>query len=130
MTFSDPIDRSRLQEYSGGDVEFEQELLDLFVSDAQEHLAAIRDAMAMSNTSTSEVGLQSTMTGQDLETIYQAAHHLKGSSGNIGADRFQTIVAQLEQAAREGLKEQCPSYLDSMEQAYSELVSHIAQWSG
>lgn len=110
---ADLIDRQRLQEYSGGDIDFEQELLDVFVADAQEHLTAIGNAIAT----------------QDFTTIAQEAHHLKGSGGNVGADSFQSLAAQLEQAAKDEHSANCQAHLTALQQIYITLTSHIEQWS-
>jgi histidine phosphotransfer protein HptB len=128
MTFSAPIDRYRLQDYSGGDINFEQELLDLFVTDAQQHLTAIEDAVTYL-TSSPLPNSQADSTAQNLEIIYQEAHHLKGASGNIGAYSFQATAAELEQDAKQGRAERCAAHLSSLNSAFAELVDQIQCWS-
>jgi histidine phosphotransfer protein HptB len=128
MTFSAPIDRHRLQEYSGGDINFEQELLELFVTDAQQHLTAIEGAVTCL-TSPLLSNSQEASTAQNLEIIYQEAHHLKGASGNIGAYSFQAIAAKLEQDAKQGLAECCAAHLSPLNSAFAELVDQIQRWS-
>jgi histidine phosphotransfer protein HptB len=130
MSLSGPIDRDRLQEYSGGDVVFEQELLTLFVEDAQQHLASIEaviDAAKDNNgDGLTSTGLPEGLSATDLEIIYQKAHHLKGSSGSIGAERFEAIATQLEQAARQS--QPCSSSLSDLKIAFAELTIQIRQW--
>lgn len=127
MTLSAPINRNRLQECSGGDVEFEQELLDLFVMDAQQHLATIEDAIASLTSSATEP--QHNNHPQPLAIIHETAHHLKGASGNIGADAFQNIAAQLEQDAKQGRPERCKSHLAQLKHAFGELAEQVQTWS-
>lgn len=86
MELSPFIDWDYLAELSGGDREFEQELLLTFVEDAQNHLDAAQAAASR----------------QDLDAIMREAHHLKGSSGNVGANGIQTLAAQLESDAKQG----------------------------
>ncbi len=86
MELSPLIDWDYLAELSGGDREFEQELLLTFVEDAQIHLEAA----------------QAATRDQDFEGIMREAHHLKGSSGNVGAQQIQTLAAQLESEAKQG----------------------------
>lgn len=126
MTLSVPINRNRLREYSGGDVEFEQELLDLFVTDARQHLNRIEDAV---NGISSATGLQRSGISQTLEIIYEEAHQLKGASGNIGADAFQSIAAQLEQDAKQGLAERCEHHLADLKSVFVDLTDQVQEWS-
>lgn len=76
-----PYDRTRLVELFGGDAatlaEIEREFLDAARSAHEE----IRET-------------------EDLETIAQAAHRLKGASGMIGADALSQVAAAVERAAR------------------------------
>jgi CheY-like chemotaxis protein len=78
------IDLSRLQEISGGDAEFEQELLLSFVDDTKQELQAIKLAF----------------TNQDLEQLKHYAHQLKGSSGNVGINSMQTTALEIEKCAK------------------------------
>lgn len=129
MNRSDPINRRRLQDYSGGEVEFERELLNLFVVDAQKHLDAIDVAIASATNSPESSAASSLAEGitvANLETIYQKAHHLKGASGSIGAEPFQALAAQLEQAARQG--QLCLSNVSDLKIAFTELAAKISQW--
>ncbi|PZD71479.1 hypothetical protein C1752_06362 [Acaryochloris thomasi RCC1774] len=126
MTLSAPINRNRLQEYSGGDIEFEQELLDLFVTDARQHLNRIEDAV---NGMSSATGLQRSDISQTLEIIYEEAHQLKGASGNIGADAFQSIAAQLEQDAKQELAERCEHHLADLKRVFVDLTDQVQEWS-
>ncbi|MGB7412646.1 MAG: Hpt domain-containing protein [Thermosynechococcaceae cyanobacterium] len=129
MNRSEPINRSRLQEYSGGEIEFEQELLNLFMVDAQQHLDAIDVAIASATdrpekSATRSLSEENTVVNLDI--IYQEAHHLKGASGSIGAERFQKLAAQLEQATRQG--QPYLSKLSELKIAFAELATKISQW--
>ncbi len=79
------MDLKRLNDVSGGDVEFQRELLQAFVADAVAKLALIKQA------------LQS----NDCQTIVSQAHQLKGASGNVGVPSMQATAKTLEMQARE-----------------------------
>jgi HPt (histidine-containing phosphotransfer) domain-containing protein len=74
------LERDRLQELSDGCLDFEHELLTMFLKDSQQHLDQLRQAIAQ----------------QNQEQVYHHAHHLKGSSANIGAKRIRAIAHELE----------------------------------
>jgi len=76
-----PINLQYLSQISDGDLVFELELLNLFVEDAKLHIDAAETAV---NT-------------QDYKALEREAHHLKGSSGNVGAQAMQTLAYELEQ---------------------------------
>jgi PAS domain S-box-containing protein len=79
------IDRAYLAEISGGDAEFETELLEVYLSSAPLVLEDLRTAVAQ----------------QDMSSIYSCAHTLKGSSRSIGANQFAQLCERLEMAAKE-----------------------------
>jgi HPt (histidine-containing phosphotransfer) domain-containing protein len=69
---------------TGGDVDFERELIDTFVSSGDKCLAEIEAALSV----------------KDFETIGKRAHALKGASANIHAHRLSAAASSLEIAAR------------------------------
>jgi HPt (histidine-containing phosphotransfer) domain-containing protein len=80
-----PLDWEYLQQISENDREFELEILKMFVEDSQVHIEHIKQAIAAGN----------------FQQIGRAAHHLKGSGGNIGAITIQQIADNLEKLSRE-----------------------------
>jgi CheY-like chemotaxis protein/HPt (histidine-containing phosphotransfer) domain-containing protein len=78
------VDLDALHELTGGDVEFERELVETFVSSGDKCLAEIVAALQIS----------------DLETIGKRAHSLKGASANIHAHTLSAAASNLENAAR------------------------------
>jgi two-component system, sensor histidine kinase and response regulator len=79
------IDRAALRELTGGDLEFERELADTFVSSGDQCLADILAALKAS----------------DFDTVRKRAHSLKGASANIHAAGLSLAAAKLESAARD-----------------------------
>jgi HPt (histidine-containing phosphotransfer) domain-containing protein len=78
------VDLTALHELTGGDVEFERELVKTFVASGDKCLKDIVEAMRAS----------------DFETIGKRAHALKGASANIHAFRLSAAASNLESAAR------------------------------
>jgi two-component system sensor histidine kinase/response regulator len=78
------VDMQALRELTGGDAEFERELLQTFVSSGDRCLSEILAALRVS----------------DLATIGTRAHALKGASANIHASGLAAAASSLESAAR------------------------------
>jgi two-component system sensor histidine kinase/response regulator len=78
------VDMDALRELTGGDAEFERELVETFVSSGDQCLAEILSAQRAS----------------DLGTIGKRAHALKGASANIHATGLAAAASSLENAAR------------------------------
>jgi two-component system, sensor histidine kinase and response regulator len=78
------VDMSALRELTGGDAEFERELVDTFVSSGDQCLAEIVAALRI----------------KDFDTIGKRAHALKGASANIHASGLAAAASSLESAAR------------------------------
>lgn len=67
-----------------GDEEFLQEIIGIFTEDAPRRLAELHSSYAAGDTG----------------TFVRAAHSLKGSSSNLGAERLRALAEQLEQDAK------------------------------
>jgi HPt (histidine-containing phosphotransfer) domain-containing protein len=80
------IDWSYLEELSGGDQEFVQEILETYVDTARELVDSI----------------QSAAKEEAAERALYATHTLKGSSRSIGAERLAHVCHVLEESLRSG----------------------------
>ena len=78
------VDLKALREITGGDAEFERELVKTFVASGDKCLADIVEALRT----------------DDYETVGKRAHALKGASANIHAHRLSAAASHLENAAR------------------------------
>jgi signal transduction histidine kinase/CheY-like chemotaxis protein len=78
------VDVTALHELTGGDAEFERELIDTFVASGDKCLKEILEAVRTS----------------DFDTVGKRAHALKGASANIHAHRLAAAASNLELAAR------------------------------
>ena len=83
----DPIDRATLESLSElGGSEMLSELTEMFFEDARSGIDAIRDSV--------ERG--------DAQSVERTAHTLKGSSGNMGAQRMAALCGKLRDAGVSG----------------------------
>jgi HPt (histidine-containing phosphotransfer) domain-containing protein len=64
---------------------FLSELVDIFLADTPPRLAEIDTALA----------------ARDSRTLTRAAHSIKGSAGNFGAERLSRVAQEIEAAAKE-----------------------------
>jgi HPt (histidine-containing phosphotransfer) domain-containing protein len=78
------VDMTALREITGGDAEFERELVETFVTSGDQCLAEIVSALQVC----------------DFDTIGKRAHALKGASANIHASGLAAAASSLENAAR------------------------------
>jgi two-component system, sensor histidine kinase and response regulator len=78
------VDLTALHELTGGDADFERELIETFVASGDKCLADIVDALR----------------ANDYDTVGKRAHTLKGASANIHAHRLSIAASHLENAAR------------------------------
>jgi two-component system sensor histidine kinase/response regulator len=77
------VDREALRALTGGDIEFERELAQTFISSGDQCLAEIISALRT----------------EDFDTVRKRAHALKGASANIHANGLSKIASALERAA-------------------------------
>ena len=80
-----PVDIQRIQEIADGNAEFERDLIDVFLTQVEERLASIENALKTS----------------DPGRIQAEAHALKGSCASAGANKLAEIARRLEQAAKD-----------------------------
>ena len=79
-----PIDYERIEDATGGDREFLEELVDIFLTDADERVEELKDALSKG----------------EADTFSRTAHKLKGSSANMGAVRLTDIAKDMEQLGK------------------------------
>ncbi len=104
-----PVDIDLLHEFSQGDCEFVKQLLQGFIETVQENIAILQSAIATN----------------DVLTILHLAHQIKGSSGNIGANKISHLAAQLEQLARQKNLTAAPALLIDLEKLLGQVISFV-----
>jgi HPt (histidine-containing phosphotransfer) domain-containing protein len=99
------IDREYLSEISGGDSDFEKELVATFLDSAPGLIHEFRSALI----------------ANDAKAAVHTTHTLKGSSRSIGANPFALTCEAAEKAAREEDLDTCRSLVVSVETAFQVL---------
>lgn len=90
---------SEFQEQVGHDPELAAEIIDLFLSESEHQLPAMRDAL----------------TRSDYAQLRPLAHTIKGSFGSLHAPCARARAQQLETAAAQQNTEQCNTLLNALE---------------
>ena len=106
-----PIDLVQLHQISEGDIEFEIEVLQVYVEDVSQRIEKMREAIANNN----------------LLQIRQEAHHMKGSSGNVGALQIRDFAVQIEDLNLEQDLEKALNILDDMDIAIQRVDGFVLQ---
>jgi CheY-like chemotaxis protein len=85
IDFRSHLNLINLHRLCDGCPEFELELLQVFIKDSYHHLHLLQQAIGQ----------------QNFLHIEQLAHHIKGSSANVGASIMQYIAEEIEQRSRQ-----------------------------
>lgn len=88
----------------GGD-KFLVDMINLFLSYGSTKVAEARRAHQAGN----------------LVAVADAAHPIKSSAGNVGAERLQQAAMSLEQSAKEGRAADVAAQVDELETAYAQV---------
>jgi two-component system, sensor histidine kinase and response regulator len=107
------LDRNALLDRVGGDIEFLQEIAGLFLQDCPKLLAQIRTAVS----------------GGDARTLEYAAHTLKGSVANFGADAAREAAFRLEALGRAGDMKPAPDAYSILEQEIQRFTQELGTLS-
>ncbi|GAC1418142.1 MAG: hypothetical protein NVSMB5_09390 [Candidatus Velthaea sp.] len=106
------LDLSRLQGAFDDDVTGIADLLEMALETGAKHLHALH------------AGLQSA----DLGAVSRAAHSIKGSTSNIGANSAALLASDIESRARSGTWDGIAALADELDRAYSELRASVAAY--
>ena len=108
-----PVEIEQIREVADGDIEFERDLIETFLSDSEEQIR----------------GLEIALREQDAEEVRGRAHTIKGSSANAGAKVMQELAYQMEKigAGKEFAQgpDVCSELKDAFEQARELLQAHL-----
>ena len=70
-------------------------------------------------------GLATSLAAGDADGVRRHAHAIKGSSGNIAAQRMHQTAALMEKAAKEGDLTEAPEWLARLQQEYREFAAVV-----
>ncbi|HEY9673719.1 MAG TPA: response regulator [Waterburya sp.] len=104
-----PVNLDRLSEFSRGDAEFQQELLQVFVEDALIYLEELKTSLAAG----------------DCVSLARRAHQLKGSSATVAIYQMPEVAAQLEHQARENQLDGVSDLILAIEQILERVQAFI-----
>src|SRR3954447_25344307 len=96
---------SRLIEMTGGEIDFVDELVDTYLEDGANQLAALRAALAAGSS----------------DDLIRPAHSLKSSSLNVGAPALGAQCRELEEAARTGDVADAASRVDAIAAGFEDV---------
>lgn len=105
------FDLEQLEAITGGDPDFEREVLDEYLASAPTDVEKIRQAIA----------------AHDADALGRAAHALKGSSATIGAKGLAVIAKDLEMAGKHGRVAEAPPLFARLACAFDETCAWIRQ---
>jgi HPt (histidine-containing phosphotransfer) domain-containing protein len=105
------FDFNQLEAITGGDAEFEREILEEYLASAPRDLEKLKHAIRAGD---------SPATGA-------SAHALKGASATIGAKGFAAIALELEHAGKKGDLSNAPAIVGRLESEYAELSASLRQ---
>lgn len=104
---SDPIDLTALEAMIGSDVEeFLAEMAPLFIEDAAPLLTEMQQAAAQ----------------DDAETLYRAAHTLKGASASLGMTTLADLCLEVEQLSKSNSLDEIDDKLSVVTEEYEHIV--------
>ncbi len=103
-----PIDLTTALEKTGGEVDFLEELLDMFIGEFEEKYAALKDAVHQ----------------KDAVQIRELAHSLKGSSANLSLTALQETFFQLETAGRDNDLTDTEKKIDLLQIQFNDLKTY------
>jgi HPt (histidine-containing phosphotransfer) domain-containing protein len=103
----DPAGIARLRQWGGESLV--ARMIDLFVEQGTLRLGQIRSGMA----------------DGDLDRVGQAAHSLKSSAGNLGAERLRALAGDLEERAGRGDGAEAAVLAAELTRGYDETVAEL-----
>lgn len=110
----EPIDAIALREVSGGDFEFERQILSKLQRANESDVRMLDEALRAG----------------DLDAIVQVAHRIKGSSGMVGATALADAAQRIERAARDGSLEQLEAGKAAFTKRNAELREYLERALG
>ncbi len=107
------VNVEHIREATMGDDEFLAELIDLFLDDTPGQLEALRKAVRAG----------------DAESAASAAHRLKGSSGNLGAESLSALCLHVEKSSR-GQQEELPKLVEQVDEEFNQVREILTNLRG
>ena len=97
-----------------GDSEFLRELIAIYIADTPKQLAQLEEALSK----------------QDAALVIRAAHSIKGSSGNFGAQEFARLAQEMESQAKANNLAAVSAALPELKLRFARVVEALQQLAG
>ncbi len=107
----EPLRLEHIMETTEGDMEFAQELFELFLSDTEQRLVALKEAL----------------TTGDFDLIRREGHTIKGASSNIGADPLREVAYKMEQIGESGDLSEADATLESLKAEFERVRNYLKE---
>ncbi len=108
---SDPSEQLRRLHDLGGEV-FVRQMIDLFVRTAPPRAGAVREGARAG----------------DWRAVEHAAHSLKSSAGNVGADQVQALAERIEQLAAAGTTGEVAALAAELSHSLQQAIDRLTQY--
>ena len=109
MPDNEILDLTRLEEAFEEDTTGIADLLDLALQTGQKHRRTLEEGLAAG----------------DAQIVARAAHGMKGSAGNIGANHVYALATELDARARAGDIGDARERIDAIEAAYAKVAEEV-----
>jgi HPt (histidine-containing phosphotransfer) domain-containing protein len=103
------LDLTRLEEAFEDDVKGIADLLDMALETGKKHRRALEDGLAAG----------------DAQVVARAAHGIKGSAGNIGANVVYRLATELDARARTGNLDGARERVIAIDAAYAQVADEV-----
>ena len=103
------MDLGRLEEAFEDDTVGIADLLDMALETGAKHRRALEEGIAAG----------------DADVVRRAAHSIKGSAGNIGADEVMRLASELDERARAGDLSDARARVDAIDAAYAQVAEEV-----
>ena len=109
MPDNDVLDLTRLEEAFEDDTAGIADLLEMAMETGRKHRRALEDGLAAG----------------DAQVVARAAHGIKGSAGNIGANAVYRLATELDARARTGNLDGARERIDAIHAAYERVAEEV-----
>ncbi len=109
-----PVNSKRLKNLTGGDKDFEREIIDLFLKDTSRHLERLGVAISEG----------------DSSHVEAAAHSIKGAAANMGAEKFRKLAHGLEMKGNSCSIDGILEDFDHLKSAFAEVEQFFKENGG
>ena len=109
---SKPVRMERILDISHGDLDFERDLIDAFLTDVEQQLRVLASSVREGNG----------------ESVRREAHKLKGSGATVGADALKGLAWSLERMGANGDLRQAPGVYESIRIEFRHVREHLQEY--